>query len=74
MFIERRELYVSFWDESLEAGVYALLIGWIGDDPSTMIPVVAHGFGIEKLEGKQWKVSSTVVQAKRKARSWEEDL
>ena len=52
MRIENRDLFVTFLDEELEVAVVALLIGWVGDDPSTLRPVVAYRFGLNEVEGK----------------------
>lgn len=52
MRIENRELFVTFWDESIEAAVVTLLLGWVGDDPATLVPVVAYNYGINEVRGK----------------------
>lgn len=51
MRVENRELFVAFWDDEVGAAVVALLIGWEGDDPSTLLPVVAYRFGIRTVLG-----------------------
>ena len=71
--IENRELLVTFWDPIGKAAKVALLIGWEGDDPSTMAPVVAYDFGIAVLTNHRWKLSSGYERALEKALHWKEE-
>lgn len=65
MRIENRELYVSFWDEDSEAGVFALLVGW----SDNLEPVVAYNFGLQMVAGR-YQVFGNARDAERAATYW----
>lgn len=62
MRIENRELYVSFWDEEYQCGVYSLLIGWNDD----LHPVVAYNFGLRTIT-TGFEVATNLVDGRRNA-------
>lgn len=66
MRIENRELFATFWDERDRAGVVALVIGWVGDDPATLVPVVAYNYGVEEYHGR-YVMFSTIRDAQHAA-------
>ncbi len=68
MRIENRELFVIFWDTDAHAGVVALLIGWQGDDPSFMRPVIAYNYGVEVLH-EPFELAIDVLMAGQAARA-----
>lgn len=68
MRIENRLLFITFWDDEHDAGVYALLIGWAGN--SLTRPVVAYNYGLHEVPGafEVWtdlEVASIAAQSLR---------